>query len=69
MIMEKKGAINFHVKNTEKEKSTRKKMRTDLSEVLYLKLSPFNQTSMLKRKDKTTRKATPSPQTNARLKK
>ncbi len=52
--MEKNGAINFHVKNTEKEKSTRKKMRTALSEVFWPKLSPFSQTNVLKRKGITT---------------
>ena len=54
--MEKNGAINFHVKKTEKEKSTRKKMRTALSEISFPKLPPLNQTSLLKRKGKTTKK-------------
>ncbi len=67
MRMEKKGAINFHVKNTEKEKSTRKKMRTSLSEVFCLKLSPFNQTSLLKRKDKTAKLESQNPLTKTKL--
>ena len=59
IMMEKKGAITFHVKNNETEKSTRKKINTALSEVLCPKLSPLNQTNSLKRKDKIT-KATPA---------
>jgi len=53
--MEKNGAITFHAKNKETEKSTRKKIKTSLSEVFCLKLSPFNQTNQLKRKDKFTK--------------